>query len=57
MNTLFNHDSNLLLTLLRGSQITVRFAGNSMYKYLIQGSIAGFSSEKDAQEIEKFFKV
>ena len=28
-----------------------------MYKYLIQGSIGSFSSEKDAQEIEKFFKV
>lgn len=28
-----------------------------MYKYLIQGSISPFSSEKDAQEIEKFFKV
>ena len=40
-----------------GSQITSRFAGNSMYKYLIQGSISSFSSEKDAQEIEEFFKV
>ena len=28
-----------------------------MYKYLIQGSISSFSSEKDAQEIEEFFKV
>lgn len=27
-----------------------------MYKYLIQGSIGTFSSEKDAQEIEDFFK-
>ena len=28
-----------------------------MYKYLIQGSISSFSSEKDAQQIEEFFKV
>jgi len=28
-----------------------------LYKYLIQGSIGSFSSEKDAQEIEEFFKV
>jgi len=28
-----------------------------MYKYLIQGSISSFSSERDAQEIEEFFKV
>lgn len=28
-----------------------------MYKYLIQGSMSSFSSEKDAQEIEEFFEV
>jgi len=37
-------------------KITERFSGNSLYKYLIQGSIGTFSSEKDAQEIEDFFK-
>jgi len=37
-------------------KVTARFAGNSLYKYLIQGSISGFSSERDAQEIEGFFK-
>jgi len=37
-------------------KITARFAGNSMYKYLIRGAINAFSSEKDAQEIEEFFK-
>ncbi|KAF9650846.1 hypothetical protein BDM02DRAFT_3217429 [Thelephora ganbajun] len=37
-------------------KITARFAGNSLYKYLIQGSIGSFSSEKDAQDIEEFFK-
>jgi len=55
--TLPGHQDSLSLTLLRGPQITARFSGNSLYKYLIQGSISGFSSEKDAQEIEEFFKV
>jgi len=37
-------------------EITARFSGNALYKYLIQTSIAGFSSERDAKEIEGFFK-
>jgi len=37
-------------------KITERFSGNSTYKSLIQGSISLFSSEKDAKEIEEFFK-
>ena len=38
-------------------KITARFAGNSLYKYLIRGAISSFSSEKDAQEIDAFFEV
>jgi len=37
-------------------KITARFAGNSTYVYLIRGSISSFSSEKDALEIEEFFR-
>jgi len=37
-------------------KIMERFAGNPLYQRLIKISIGGFSSEKDAQEIEEFFK-